>query len=287
MRLNASAILPLALAAVLLPSPVTAAGVFADISGTDSGSCGASSSACRTLQQAVTNASAGDTVFLTVAGDYGPATIDKTLFIQAVKGAGVFSPPSVPCITVDGDATTRVGIVELTCDQDGAAQHGIVYLTANSLRFDRVDIRGGTGGKCGLFVNPSTDAVIGLSHTTISNFSGGNGGGICVTAPAGIRVWGMAERATLDNNQNGVVFTATAGGPGAAMFFSYSDIHTNNVGVNAIGTAAKIYLRTTDVSSNFVMGLKRSSGGQIVSSGLNSVKGNAVDGTFSSISATE
>ena len=193
--------------------------LYVDLNGSDSGTCGPSPSFCKTLQQAVTNADPGDTVFLMVAGDYGPATIDKTLFVQAVRGAGVFSPPSVPCITVDGDATTRVALIEFTCDQGGAAQHGIVYLAANSLRLDRVDIRAGSGGTCGLFVNPSIDADFAMYHTTIANFSGGNGGGICAVAPAGIRVWGSANSSSLQNNQNGVVLTGNAGAPGAAMFF--------------------------------------------------------------------
>src|SRR4051794_30562033 len=83
----------------LSSADAAAALIYVDLSGTDNNTCGAPSAPCKTFQRGVDRAAEGDTVFLSVPGDYGPATIDKSVLVRAVKGAGVFSPASTPCVT--------------------------------------------------------------------------------------------------------------------------------------------------------------------------------------------
>jgi hypothetical protein len=261
--------------------------IVVDVTGTDNGTCGVPASPCKTLQGGVDRAATGDTVFLDLAGDYGPATVDKTITIQAVKGAGVFSPPSMPCVTINGGASTSVTILELTCDQGGAAEHGILFQAGNFLELRSVTIRAGSGGACGLYVQSTTSAsTFWVNYSSITKFLGTNGGAVCAVPAANNHAEGYLNFVAMEDNENGIRASGTQSGSSVDIFMTSSSAALNNTGVNATGPLSAVFVTNSKIVSNAV-GLKHSAGAQITSYGQNSVAGNGSNGTFTNTLGTE
>src|SRR5689334_1429773 len=122
--------------AIAWAAPASAAQwLFVGTFGTDSPSCGPSTSpTCRTLQQAATNASPGDYILLESA-DSGPATITKSLNIVGTITAGSYAP-GAPCVTVNAGPADVVTMTQVVCDMSGAANHGIVFNSGKELVLD-------------------------------------------------------------------------------------------------------------------------------------------------------
>jgi hypothetical protein len=105
----------LTFSAVASAQPIT----FATGQGTDSAACGADTSPCRTLQQAVNNAPAGGYVVLQGPADFGPAEVQKSLSIMGENGATVRaknSGLSVHAIVIHGDANSIMRLRGLTLE---------------------------------------------------------------------------------------------------------------------------------------------------------------------------
>jgi hypothetical protein len=260
--------------------------------GTDNGSCGASGTPCKTLQRAINRAAAGDTVKLQQAGDYGFATIDKKIDILGVQGAGVFSPPNTPCIIVQASESDYVTISELTCDQAGAAQDGILFNSGRFLRLDNVIIRGGTGGGCGVSFRTETTSGLSIANSTITEFSGSNAttgvasGGVCIAPGGSGDASGQLTKVNLEVNGHG--FRSNAASGAGSSFLLEDCLVANNqfVGIVSQGNGSDVYVHNSRVALNG-RGLFPTQGGALISEGGNAVIGNNTDGTFTSTKTTE
>jgi hypothetical protein len=261
-----------------------AAVLYVLLIGTDSPSCGSFPSPfnpCRTLQQAVTNAAAGDTIFLDVAVDYGPATINKSVNILSRSiGAGTYSPAAKPCLTITG-TNTVVRLSRYTCDQGGAAQPGIKF-SGKSLQLDDVTVRGGTGAVCGVLVQSAIAATISMQNSLIHQFgTSGSGGGVCLTPASGGNVKGSLSNVTLQSNRNGVVATATATSSVQIVLADTRVSEASAAGLRSSGATAKIMVRDSIIARNAI-GLLRVSSGNLTSLSGNIVADNTTKGTFTS-----
>jgi hypothetical protein len=274
----------LLLAALIFhPSTASAAIFWVMLVGVDSSGCGTFPSPfnpCRTLQQAVTNASAGDSIYLDFPADYGPATITKSLNIFArTIGAGTFSPGS-PCLTISG-ANTVVSLSQYTCDQGGAAQPGIRFLAGKALRLSNVTVRGGGGAACGILFQPNTTATLSVQDSAISHFgTSGAGGAVCVSPRSGASVKAWLTNANLQSNQNGVAATATA--PSTVQVGIDGTVISKSSGsaLRSTGAAATVFARNSTIAANGV-GLSHPSG-SVISLGGNILVNNTAKGSFTS-----
>ncbi len=252
--------------------------VWVSTFGTDNSTCGPANAPCRTFQKGVDRAPAGATVNLSIAGDYGPATITKDLVVKAVKGAGVFSPAK-PCITVGGTLRVHVAINELTCDLGGAAHDGVSHRNA-ILYLDNVIIRGGTGTACGVrSQGPTVIDYVVISDSIISDFA--NAGVCAQTGTNEARV--DLERVKLESNHYGVL-AAVSGSKGFVLVFLKDTLVTLNsaAGIRSTGVGSQVGLANSTITIN-VVGLQHTSGGTIASWGGNSVTLNTTNGTFTDV----
>lgn len=120
MTLLRAAFLPVLLA---LSSPAQAI-TFATGAGADNAGCGAVTSPCRTLQQAVTNTPSGGYVVLQGPADFGHATIEKSLTVVGEGGA-----------TLNGaGASLTAGVVSVhTGANDAVWLRGLTIINAPSM----------------------------------------------------------------------------------------------------------------------------------------------------------
>jgi hypothetical protein len=257
--------------------------------GTDNGSCGASGTPCKTLQGAINRAAAEDTVKLQQAGDYGPATIDKSINILGVQGAGVFSPAGGPCVTVTATVSNVVVIItEFTCDMGGTFDFdGIKFNSGDSLFLSKVVVRGGSGDTCGVFFQPNAASFLTMTDTTVTAFRGEqqDNAGVCVTPRAGGDATATLQRVNLSANDVGLSSTATATSTSNVTIID-SIIGDYFVGIDSSGSHSRVFVRHCVVAMN-PKGLVARSGGQIISLGDNTVVGNNSNESFTSTDATE
>ena len=110
----------LVLAAAVAPTAAVAATTLnVAPTGTDSATCGPTATPCKTISQAVTNASAGDTVSV-AAGTYAEmVTIAKQITLQGASAA-----------TTTIDATGKVNGVLLTSGSAGSTVQGFTVKNA-------------------------------------------------------------------------------------------------------------------------------------------------------------
>jgi hypothetical protein len=275
-------VLACALTLVAWTAPASAAQwLFVGTFGTDSSGCGPSGSpTCRTLQQAATNASAGDFILLESA-DSGPATITKSLNIVGTIAQGIYSP-GAPCLTVSAGAADIITMTQVVCDMSGAAKHGIVFNSGKRLVLDSVEIRNGGGATCGILFFPHTNSELSINNSTISNFGmSGNGGGICLTPRTGHNVKATANYVNFLSDRFGVRADAT-GGP-VSLLIANSNIQSGNIGISS-AQHSSVFVKNSTVMGN-TTGLTHPTAGTLVSLGGNLVTGNTTKGTFTSTSA--
>jgi hypothetical protein len=262
--------------------PAVAGTIFVSPIGSNAGGCGAVASPCQTLQKAHDRADAGGTILLTEPGSYGPATIEKSVSIRGVPGAGIFSPPTVPCLIFSGNATDVLTVDGLACDMDGVSKDGILINSGHKLRLNNTVVRGATGAKCGVRAKPSTgtfEVMINNSTLTENGTTGSNdGGGICILPTGPALVTGVIRNTQLQNNRHGFVSSA-AGSTNSSFLIDGSDFSANAGGVFSVGANSTVCIRNSTISGNSFMGV--GGAGARLDGGGNTVWNNIADGTFS------
>lgn len=141
--------------------------------GTDSGTCGSSTSPCRTISQAITNAAPGDTI-LVGPGLYGDVNNDGDLGDPGEESSGmagktiVVSKPLV-ILSRDGAGSTVIRNV-------GTAD--AVYIAASNVTFGKkakgFTVRGGLPGSVGVRIDPAANNVT-MMGNVFDNHAGGAG----------------------------------------------------------------------------------------------------------------
>jgi len=248
--------------------------------GDDAGACGTPAAPCKTLQRAINRADSGGTILLSDPGNYGSATITKSVNIRGVPGAGIFSP-TLPCLTLNGPGIT-VTVDGLTCDMDGAAKDGILFNSGHKLRLENSTVRGTTGPTCGLLVNPSTgsDEVMINNSTFVENGTTGtnDGGGICLQPSGTAQLSGVIRNSIFQNDRHGFV-SAPTGSATSSLLIDGVNSSNNAGGIFSVGANSTVCIRNSTVSGNSFQGL--GGGGILLNGGGNTVWNNITNGAFS------
>lgn len=242
--------------------------------GKDTPTCGTTVfDACRTLQHGVDRANAGDTVYLDLVGDYGPATIAKTINIIGAADAGIYSPADA-CLTINGAIDDIVTVTNLTCDQAGAARHGIVFNSGHRLRLVDVRLTHGGSGACGVRFQPNTNAE--FDFFNVHETSWGTAAN-CIFPRAGADVTGVIANAGMQDDLYGIRTSAPAGSL-IAVSCDECRISGGTVGILSSGAGSTVRIKNCLITENGT-GLSHPNDGAVVSNGGNSIIGNTVNGT--------
>jgi hypothetical protein len=175
-------------------------------SGTDSGTCGAETSPCKTFGQAITNAGTGGEVDCLTPGTYAsqstmgaPAlTIAASITINCPGGRVVVQGEPAFGIAVTGGTVTLIG---LSIEGIGVSTAGIAVGGANVI-LDSVEVNGFGGD--GLLIDNSTAVTVAVSNSQFTN----NNDGIVVGGSAAATV--SLNAVSVGNNGSGIVVAPTA-----------------------------------------------------------------------------
>jgi hypothetical protein len=263
-------------------APAHAAILWVMIVGTDNASCGpfpTPFTPCLTLQQAVTNAQAGDTIVLDLPYDYGPATINKSLHIFARSiGAGTYSPSGVPCLTISG-INTIVRVTQYTCDQGGAAQPGIQVNSAKSVQLLDTTLRGGSGAACGILFRPDNNSsMLTIEKSTIEKFGTTTGGAVCLLPRSSASVSAALRGVNVQSNRYGIMATTNASTTVQAVIDSAS-ISGSTVALRSNGVNTTLAVRDSTISNN-ATALSHLTNSKMESLGGNILLDNTTKGSF-------
>jgi hypothetical protein len=190
--------------------------------GTDSGGCISSSSACRSFGYALSQTSASGEIIVLNPADYGPVTITQSVSIVADAGgpAGIILP-SGEAITISAGTTDVINLRGLTLDGEGSAASGIVLNSAGALTISDCVVRNFQNDGILLSTSPSLPIFGKLNVSILNTSMTGNGIGLDV-----IGTGASDTIVTIRNssaNYNGTGFSVT----GATLTFADSMANGN------------------------------------------------------------
>jgi hypothetical protein len=260
--------------------------------GSDSASCGAFLSPCRTFQQAVTNVAAGGEVTAIDSAGFQPVVINKSVSIVGPVGieAGVVATTGI-AIHITAATTDTVSLRGLTLEGNGTASQGIQVDSVGQLEIIDCVVRDFVGN--GIYVASGTTASLNfiISNTLTSKnaygilvhpFNNQNTNGTMEKVRAinnqyGIYVYGgsmtiggsldiaISDSVVSSNSQNGIVFlTSSVKTVGSVQ---NSTVANNHVGIsvgasNNVAKTAGVGVQSSIITTNFE-GLFTSDGGTI------------------------
>lgn len=262
-------------------------------------------SPCKTLAAALAQASAGGEIDVMdpagVASSVSATlTIDKAVSIVNVGApAGVMVSAGSNAIVVNAGANDVVVLRGLILEGQGTALNGIKFIAGGALYVEDCAIN--RFAAAGIDFEPSGQSRLFVSNTVIrSNRSDPAGVGILFKPAAassgvlrsvqlqhnatGVRVEDLGTVTVSDSSSVGNIndgFVAVSTALPALLTIAGSTASGNGNGVQAQGAFATVQISNVTVAGNTV-GLVKSSGGRIVSSNNNSVRGNGTDGQPSS-----
>jgi hypothetical protein len=176
--------------------------------GTDSASCGPSTSPCRTFQYTVHNilASGGEIDVMDPA-DYGPVTITFPLGIvnDNVGAATIRQAAAQPGITISVAAAGGVYLRGLTIDGFGVGTAGIQFNAGASLDIAKCVVRHFKGN--GINLIPTTTSTFSITDTFVSA-DDNTSVGIKIFPQGAAGITGFIKAVTSKNNFDGILLDA-------------------------------------------------------------------------------
>ena len=242
-------------------------------SGVDSGSCGASTSPCLTLNVALQNASAGNTIEVVRGGAFGPIYLtgaiaiagpaDKSLFIvnsgapPGCIGAapGTCAPSTTAGVQINAGATDQIKLKDMVVSAGSAGTAAIQIDSAQGVTMTGVTGRGGTSSSLGAIVTatPATNNLALFIHNCDIAFSA-FGGGVLLQPSGSVGAavefsGGEIHHATFGLQINA---NSTTGGLAGAFdttqFFAFNNSAVS-VAATASGAAHIVFSRSTIVNT--------------------------------------
>lgn len=255
-----------AIASALTFVTPTQAMTFATGQGTDSATCGAVTSPCRTLQQAVTNEPAGGYVVLKGPADFAGAEVRKSISIVGEDGAtirAINDGLGIYAIIIQSDANAVVRLRGLTLVGTPGAHGGVTWFAGK--RLEIADCTIGNFGRYGVSSQTSSGGSFSIVNTSISR-TGGYGVRMAAlfSAPP---VRGFMDGLRLhDNVRGGLLVEARSS---AVVINSSATGHRRDFGSFGFGemggASASLLLRNTTSSHNIV-GFNEGGGGDVAMS---------------------
>ena len=238
-------------------SPVT----FISGKGVDSGTCALPSASCRTFQFALGQTSAGGEIKALDPASYGSLTINKSISVTGVEGAGIFQDVRQggqdAAITIDAAPNDVIYLSHLILDGFKTASNGIVFLTGGSLTISYCTVRNFVINGIGFF--PIGTSRFLIRDTLVSD----NVIGINVTAQNVGSAQGTLEHVLITRNSTfglkifnpqtdtvRVINSIAANNVGTGFFtghggllLAHSAATANGVGVNFGASAGNNFIR--------------------------------------------
>lgn len=251
---------------------------------------------CKTFAGAISKTAAGGEINALDPGGYGGVTITKAITINGDGTLAGVLVAGTNGIVVNAGGSDVVTLRNLDIFGTGSGINGISFLNGGALHLEKVQVYGFTGQGL-LFQPPGTTALF-ITESSFRNNAGGGvhiapaGGGIANANLNGVSLLGNGRGLRAQDGAGVVVRNSVAAGNSGNGFIAIgstggvdmtieSSVSANNgaAGVFA-GSLATIRISNVNVVRNSV-GLLLS-GGQIASSGNNTVQGNVSNGAPSS-----
>lgn len=249
-----------------VPAQALSAMTFVSGKGADAGNCTSPTSPCRTFQYALGQTSAGGEIKALDPADYHPVTIDKSISITGVDGAGIVRTTAGDAITINAGPSDVINLTNLTLH--GAqpdpfiAGIGVVLNSSGSVTIKDCIVRNFT--HAGILLVP-TGAARFLIRDVIASHNGSVG--VYVGGPA----IGVLDHVSANGSYAGFGIDTTDWPPNVVVLNS---VAANNY----IGFAVSRLLRLThSVATGNSIGLLVNSGATAESSGDNFIRGNDTD----------
>jgi hypothetical protein len=282
------------------------------VSSSGSGNTCTRAAPCGLFMAAFDATAAGGVISVLDSGDYGAATIKKSLTIRAegvdggqtvgANGSGSFS------IEVKAGATDVVTLEGL---QFKFNDLGFVvrFDSGAHLHVVRCVFNGNKGRvNAGIIFQPNSPSRLSVTDTVISNMGFGTGGGIIINPQSGGSARVNLERVTVNGNafgvaadgtgstnginmtiadsmisgntQDGILATTPSGGAPIGVMVKNTKSVNNVFGIRSLGTNVTVRVDGSSIIGN-ATGLSFSGGGALQSYGNNNVDANASNGAFS------
>jgi hypothetical protein len=256
---------------------------------------------CKTFAGAISKTATGGEIDALDDGGFGAITITKSITIDGSGHLAGILAAGTTGVIINATATSIIQLRNLSINGAGTGVFGVRVLAAGQVSIERCFITGFTNH--GVHVNLANGALcnVYIKDTTISTGNTATSRGINiqpVSGSAGVIL--VIDRVRLERMAVGLF-----AGPGAVATISNSQIYHNTTGIQVDGTGSQAQATISNcvvshngvgvlagtnataritgntVNNNTGKGLQLS-GGTIVSSGNNSVFGNAADDAPSS-----
>ncbi|HEV8266954.1 MAG TPA: right-handed parallel beta-helix repeat-containing protein [Thermoanaerobaculia bacterium] len=289
MKISAAALVSLLLSA----SPLVAQQVFVSSTGSDSNNCFTFTTPCRTFAGALSQVSAGGEVIAIGSGEFGIATINKAVTIEAAPGVfASIEALSGLALSISAGASDKVILRNLVFE--GASSNGVAFSQGRSLEIENCVFNGFSAG----ILHQAASSTLTLRHSTIRNSATS---GLSVAVPSGTTTVTVSDCAfeqnatAISTSKNAAVsvtdstFTSNTIAISAQPFTSGSLVEMSVtrcllngnvlVGVqSAPSSGANATVRISDSTvTNSGTGLRQVGVGVIESLGNNVVRGNSTD----------
>jgi hypothetical protein len=251
---------------------------------------------CKTFAGAISKTAEGGEIDALDPGGFGTVTITKAMTLEGTHGSGfasILNSGNIPGITINVVTGTFVNTAQVILrglyiqgasqspSGTGTSQNGINYIKASRVFVDDCHIE--NQGNAGINVTTSTDAILNVTNSDITNAANGIN-----FAPSAATVNGQIDHTTLQKftsngitTNGGAVFMSVSnsnilnaagvgvrsGGGGTVLDVDLSAVDNNNTAFSVSGGVIRITRNTIyDNNVNFSI-----AGGTIASAGNNMV----------------
>jgi hypothetical protein len=267
---TSAAVGAIALAALgAAPAMAGSAVTFVSGKGTDAGTCASPATPCRTFNFALSQTNANGEIKTLDPAHYGFTSIDKSVTITGVPGAGILMSAPGTAITIN-NAAAVVSLRGLEINGRGVGTRGITVIKAKAVNIVDCTVR--RFGADGISISPAGGAVSATISNTISSDNGNFG--IEFVPGSGASVLASVDHTTTNNNG----FAGILVSPHATVMISDSIANNNSIdGFRASGDAtSKMYLARSVASGNGT-GIHNVTSATVKSFGDNKVFGNGTE----------
>ena|ERR1700722_11836731 len=247
--------------------------------GTDSGTCGAATSPCATLNQALANVSSGGNIYVLSGGTFGPIYLTTAVSIHGPPDDSlniIWSNAAPGCVgaaagTCAATSNYAVDMEAASSDvfkfryvifNNGAGTNGAMKIgNAFEVKMYGVDLRGGTGSPPQLLLAEPTTATQFQLLIQKGNIGFSNGVGVEVAPGAGNADVTILD-SVINNNAGGILLKPAAGGSINAALDHVTIVNNNGGGIRADSSNGPITVDISDsvIVDNVANGLNISSG---------------------------
>src|SRR5262245_41390154 len=212
------AILTIGSCALAMPARAQVANTYVSGSGSDNNPC-TRSSACKTLQKALTKTRPGGQINALNSANYGYVTINQSVSIIGARGvAGVLATSTITGVTINAGANDIVSLQGLEIDGTGSGADGIKFASGASLNIRDSVIRGFTNG---INFQSSGSSTLSVSGTLVSKNSTG------ISFQNAATSTGVLNDVQVVNNGTGIV-AFSANSTNLAILTVQSSVVANN-----------------------------------------------------------